>query len=139
MKTSWYIKNVSKKRVQLLHLTYDDINKDLSIKDVETNVEIVIFVENLERFNEQFNKIISLIPKIDASSEKISSHPAESYITEIRKKHKNAYKPWTKKDDEDLIYEFKKNRDLKMIAKKFDRQIGGIKSRLRKLKLIENI
>jgi hypothetical protein len=139
MKTSWYIKNVSKKRVQLLHLTYDDINKDLSIKDVETNVEIVIFVENLERFNEQFNKIISLIPKIDASSEKINSHPAESYITEIRKKHKNAYKPWTKKDDEDLIYEFKKNRDLKMIAKKFDRQIGSIKSRLRKLKLIENI
>ena len=139
MKTSWYIKNVSKKRVQLLHLTYDDINKDLSIKDVETNVEIVIFVENLERFNEQFNKIISLIPKIDASSEKINSHPAESYITEIRKKHKNAYKPWTKKDDEDLIYEFKKNKDLKMIAKKFDRQIGGIKSRLRKLKLIENI
>jgi len=139
MKTSWYIKNVSKKRVQLLHLTYDDINKDLSIKDVETNVEIVIFVENLERFNEQFNKIISLIPKIDASSEKINSHPAESYITEIRKKHKNAYKPWTKKDDENLIYEFKKNRDLKMIAKKFDRQIGGIKSRLRKLKLIENI
>ena len=139
MKTSWYIKNVSKKRVQLLHLTYDDINKDLSIKDVETNVEIVIFVENLERFNEQFNKIISLIPKIDVSSEKINSHPAESYITEIRKKHKNAYKPWTKKDDENLIYEFKKNRDLKMIAKKFDRQIGGIKSRLRKLKLIENI
>ena len=139
MKTSWYIKNVSKKRVQLLHLTYDDINKDLSIKDVETNVEIVIFVENLERFNEQFNKIISLIPKIDASSEKINSHPAESYITEIRKKHKNAYKPWTKKDDEDLICEFKKNKDLKMIAKKFDRQIGGIKSRLRKLKLIENI
>ena len=139
MKTSWYIKNVSKKRVQLLHLTYDDINKDLSIKDVETNVEIVIFVENLERFNDQFNKIISLIPKIDASSEKINSHPAESYITEIRKKHKNAYKPWTKKDDENLIYEFKKNRDLKMIAKKFDRQIGGIKSRLRKLKLIENI
>ena len=139
MKTSWYIKNVSKKRVQLLHLTYDDVNKDLSIKDVETNVEIVIFVENLERFNDQFNKIISLIPKIDASSEKINSHPAESYITEIRKKHKNAYKPWTKKDDENLIYEFKKNRDLKMIAKKFDRQIGGIKSRLRKLKLIENI
>lgn len=139
MKTSWYIKNVSKKRVQLLHLTYDDINKDLSIKDVETNVEIVIFVENLDRFNEQFNKIINLIPKIDASSEKLNSHPAESYITEIRKKHKNAYKPWTKKDDEDLIYEFKKNKDLKMIAKKFDRQIGGIKSRLRKLKLIENI
>lgn len=139
MKTSWYIKNVSKKRVQLLHLTYDDINKDLSIKDVETNVEIVIFVENLDRFNEQFNKIINIIPKIDASSEKLNSHPAESYITEIRKKHKNAYKPWTKKDDEDLIYEFKKDKDLKMIAKKFDRQIGGIKSRLRKLKLIENI
>ena len=29
MKTSWYIKNISNKRVQLLHLTYDDESKDL--------------------------------------------------------------------------------------------------------------
>ena len=54
MKTSWYIKNVSNKRVQLLHLTYDDVNKDLIIKDAETNAEIVIFVENLNDFNQQF-------------------------------------------------------------------------------------
>lgn len=32
MKTSWYIKNVSEKRVQLLHLTNDDANKNLEIK-----------------------------------------------------------------------------------------------------------
>ena len=38
------------KRVQLLHLTYDDVNKDLKIKDAETNAEIVIFVENLNDF-----------------------------------------------------------------------------------------
>ena len=41
MKTSWYIKNVSNKRVQLLHLTYDDASKDLEIKDAETNAKIV--------------------------------------------------------------------------------------------------
>ena len=32
MKTSRYIKNVSDKRLQLLHLTNDDANKDLEIK-----------------------------------------------------------------------------------------------------------
>ncbi len=138
MKTSWYIKNVSNKRVQLLHLTYDDVNKDLIIKDAETSAEIVIFVENLDDFNQQFKKITNLISKIDATSEEEQNSNAESYITAIRKKHKNAYKPWSKKDDKNLIDEFQKNHDLKNLAKKFNRQIGGIKSRLRKLKLIED-
>ena len=138
MKTSWYIRNVSNKRVQLLHLTYDDVNKDLIIKDAETSAEIVIFVENLDDFNQQFKKITNLISKIDATSEEEQNSNAESYITAIRKKHKNAYKPWSKKDDKNLIDEFKKNHDLKNLAKKFNRQIGGIKSRLRKLKLIED-
>ena len=138
MKTSWYIKNVSNKRVQLLHLTYDDVNKDLIIKDAETNAEIVIFVENLNDFNQQFKKITNLISKIDATSEEEQNSNTESYITTIRKKHKNAYKPWSKKDDKNLIDEFKKNHDLKNLAKRFNRQIGGIKSRLRKLKLIED-
>ena len=138
MKTSWYIKNVSNKRVQLLHLTYDDVNKDLIIKDAETNAEIVIFVENLNDFNQQFKKITNLISKIDATTEEEQNSNTESYITAIRKKHKNAYKPWSKKDDKNLIDEFKKNHDLKNLAKRFNRQIGGIKSRLRKLKLIED-
>ena len=138
MKTSWYIRNVSNKRVQLLHLTYDDVNKDLIIKDAETNAEIVIFVENLNDFNQQFKKITNLISKIDATSEEEQNSNTESYIAAIRKKHKNAYKPWSKKDDKNLIDEFKKNHDLKNLAKRFNRQIGGIKSRLRKLKLIED-
>ena len=138
MKTSWYIKNVSNKRVQLLHLTYDDVNKDLIIKDAETNAEIVIFVENLNDFNQQFKKITNLISKIDATTEEEQNSNTESYITAIRKKHKNAYKPWSKKDDKNLIDEFKKNHNLKNLAKRFNRQIGGIKSRLRKLKLIED-
>jgi hypothetical protein len=139
MKTSWYIKNVSNKRVQLLHLTYDDESKDLEIKDAETNSKIVLFIENLDNFNEQFKKIIKLISRIETINNKEIKSPSESYITEIRKKYKNGYKPWSKKDDNDLIHDFKKDYDLKIIAKKFDRQIGGIKSRLRKLKLIEDI
>ena len=79
-----------------------------------------------------------MISKIDATSEEEQNSNTESYITAIRKKHKNAYKPWSKKDDKNLIDEFKKNHDLKNLAKRFNRQIGGIKSRLRKLKLIED-
>ena len=43
MKTSWLIENISNKRVQLLHLTYDDESKDLEVKDAETNTKIFFF------------------------------------------------------------------------------------------------
>ena len=85
MKTSWYIKNISNKRVQLLHLTYDDESKDLEVKDAETNSKIVFFVENLNEFNNQFKKVISLINKIDPKNEKkVSSYG--DYIKKIRLK-----------------------------------------------------
>ena len=75
MKTSWDIKNVSNKRVQLLHLTYDDSSKDLEIKDAETNTKIVFFVENLKDFKNQLDKILDLINKIDPSTKsKFSDH-----------------------------------------------------------------
>ena len=101
MKTSWYIKNVSNKRVQLLHLTYDDESKDLEIKDAETNSKIVLFVENLKEFKDQFDKISGLISKIDPSNDNKNSKYSE-YIKKVRLKYSNAYKPWTKENDNKL-------------------------------------
>ena len=101
MKTSWYIKNVSNKRVQLLHLTYDDESKDLEIMDAETNSKIVLFVENLKEFKDQFDKISGLISKIDPSNDNKNSKYSE-YIKKVRLKYSNAYKPWTKENDNKL-------------------------------------
>ena len=137
MKTSWYIKNISNKRVQLLHLTYDDESKDLEIKDAETNLKIVFFLENLDEFNNQFKKVISLINKIDPKNEKkVSSY--SDYIKKIRLKYSNAYKPWTVEDDNKLKKMFLNGISKSNIAKSFHRGPGSILARLKKLKLIED-
>jgi len=137
MKTSWYIKNVSNKRVQLLHLTYDDIGKDLEIKDAETNSKIVLFIENLKDFKDQFDKISGLINKIDPSKDNKRSKYSE-YIKKIRLKYSNAYKPWTKEDDNKLQKMFLDGVTKANIAKAFNRGPGSILARLKKLKLIDD-
>ena len=108
MKTSWYIKNVSNKRVQLLHLTYDDESKDLEIKDAETNSKIVLFVENLKEFKDQFDKISGLISKIDPSND---NKLKKMFLDGVTKTN---------------------------IAKAFDRGPGSILARLKRLKLIDD-
>lgn len=137
MKTSWYIKNVSNKRVQLLHLTYDDIGKDLEIKDAETNSKIVLFIENLKDFKDQFDKISELINKIDPSKDNKSSKYSE-YIKKIRLRYSNAYKPWTKENDNKLQKMFLDGVTKANIAKAFNRGPGSILARLKKLKLIDD-
>jgi len=140
MKTSWYIKNVSNQRVQLLHLTYDDESKDLEIKDAETNSKIVIFVENLSDFKNQFDKIYKLIEKIDPRKNKTKNYGAKfsEHLKKIRIKFPNAYKPWSKENDIRLNKMFLDGKSQSEIAKFFQRGPGSIKSRLKKLGLIED-
>ena len=45
--------------------------------------------------------------------------------------------PWTKSDDEKLIMLFHENNSFEKIAEIFERNLGSIQSRLKKLKLIE--
>jgi hypothetical protein len=140
MKTSWYIKNISNQRVQLLHLTYDDESKDLEIKDAETNSKIVIFVENLSDFKNQFDKIYKLIEKIDPRKNKTKNYGAKfsEHLKKIRIKFPNAYKPWSKENDIRLNKMFLDGKSQSEIAKFFQRGPGSIKSRLKKLGLIED-
>tara|TARA_Y100000816_G_C25966813_1_gene504481 strand:+ start:127 stop:558 length:432 start_codon:yes stop_codon:yes gene_type:complete len=134
MKTSWDIKNVSNKRVQLLHLTYDDSSKDLEIKDAETNTKIVFFVENLKDFKNQLDKILDLINKIDPSTKsKFSDH-----LKKVRLKYINAYKPWSKENDTRLKKMYLNGVSKSEISKYFGRGPGSILARLKRLGLIED-
>lgn len=57
-----------------------------------------------------------------------------SYSVEnIRKKHRNAYQPWTAEEEAELIGYSKQGLKDAEIAQKLGRQIGGIKSRLEKI------
>lgn len=59
-------------------------------------------------------------------------------ITQIRKKYPKAYVKWTEEEENQLISDFTNNNlTINELSKKFQRQPGGIRSRLRKLGLIE--
>ena len=65
-----------------------------------------------------------------------SQKPTPQYIQRLREKYPNAYKPWSTKDDEQLQMLFSNGKPIKELVVIFRRNAGGIKSRLRKLKLI---
>jgi hypothetical protein len=58
-------------------------------------------------------------------------------LEKIRVKNPKAYTKWTEEEEAVLREKFLQNNNLKTIAKQMGRQVGGIKSRLIKLGLIE--
>jgi hypothetical protein len=56
---------------------------------------------------------------------------------ELREKHPNAYRPWSKEEDEDLKERFLSGEQGKELAQVFGRKPNAIKMRLIKLGLIE--
>ncbi|MBR4239655.1 MAG: hypothetical protein IKQ03_09630 [Prevotella sp.] len=54
-------------------------------------------------------------------------------IEEKRKKHPNAYKSWSKEDDELLMQMYSSGRTIKELSELFKRGIGAISSRIKKL------
>lgn len=61
----------------------------------------------------------------------------EERMAEIHTKHPRAYEPWEEEEDADLTRFFKGGMPVRVIAKKLQRQPSAIKSRLRKLKLLD--
>lgn len=57
-------------------------------------------------------------------------------IKAIRKTHPRAYKLWTRDEEERLIKLYKQGMTIKDLACEFQRQSGGIRSRLKKLGLL---
>jgi hypothetical protein len=58
-------------------------------------------------------------------------------IEEKRKKHINAYKKWTKEEDDTLKFKFGERKTLEELSFFFGRNISSIKSRIEKLELVK--
>lgn len=58
-------------------------------------------------------------------------------LAEIRAKHQNAYKKWTPGEEKEIVSHFKSGKSIRNISALSGRQVGGIRSRLIKLGLIE--
>lgn len=63
--------------------------------------------------------------------------PAKSY-TGIRRSFKDAYKPWTRAADEELLELYRQDLSIADIARQIERQPSAIMSRLRKLGIFYN-
>lgn len=60
-----------------------------------------------------------------------------SKLDKLRQKHPNAYRPWSKDDDDKLTTMFEEGLGVAKLVKEFGRQRGSINARLVKLGLIE--
>jgi superfamily I DNA/RNA helicase len=58
-------------------------------------------------------------------------------VDEIRERHKDAYRPWTDEQDEELTVMYCEGVNMRDVAKHFGRTKGAIKSRIKKLELEE--
>ena len=82
----------------------------------------------------QTSKIISEPVKKYAAKTSTSSLPVKKYSVEkSREVNKDAYKPWTASQDDELIYLYESDNSILDMAVHFGRTRGAIISRLRKL------
>lgn len=65
------------------------------------------------------------------------THQKAYSMSEIRKTHAKAYRPWTEEDDEQLEALFFEGKSTKELSQIFERNAGAIHSRIKKLKLKE--
>jgi F-box protein, helicase, 18 len=56
-------------------------------------------------------------------------------VEKIRKKHRAAYKPWTRELDDELTEKYREGIHVKELSKHFGRTRGAILSRIKKLEL----
>ncbi|MDQ5976982.1 MAG: helicase, partial [Patescibacteria group bacterium] len=61
----------------------------------------------------------------------------ESPLEQIRKTHAQAYRPWTEKEEAQLRRLFNRGMPVREIATVLGRQVGGVRSRMKRLELKE--
>lgn len=113
------------------------IPKNLMPSDFTTSNQIHI-IKNKEK-QESTEKTISTFSLKTKVSDNHKNNKEKAYsVKEIRKKYKNAYRPWTEKLDAQLTKMYDDGVSIGDIANHFDRKEGAIVSRLKKIGLIEN-
>lgn len=95
-----------------------------------------IFIDRSElfEFKEDIDKIIHYW---QLEAEQKTTSEKKYTLEEVRLKHGNAYLPWEKEADEYLIRLFKEGKSINELAEIFERNQGGIRSRLKKLGMLE--
>jgi hypothetical protein len=125
----------------------DVLKKDIEFKNKSVDAEKIfgsLSIDELKKMHDNF--VVACGGKISKNKEKEKTKSAPSTarlkknsepFAEIREKHPNAYKPWSKEQDEELKKLFTEGQKIKDLMKSFGRKRGGITARLEKLGLVE--
>ena len=104
---------------------------DLALKVDE---ETLAFDQQLKKGSEEALSELDSLPKCTITEdETLKTYSLEK----IREKHPSAYKKWTADEEASLVTGFQSGKSVVMLAEMLDRQVGGIRSRLIRLGLIE--
>ena len=66
----------------------------------------------------------------------ISIKPKSYPVDDLRGRHPSAYEKWTKEEEQRLLSEYNNGKTIRELAELLGRQPGGIRARLKKLKII---
>jgi hypothetical protein len=112
------------------------LKKDIEFKKKSGEAEKVfgsLSADELKKMHENF--VVACGGKILKNKNKVIKR-GEPYA-EIRAKHPNAFRPWSKEQDEELKKLFTEGQKIKDLMETFGRKRGGITARLEKLGLVE--
>lgn len=117
-----YFFNVKQSNAGIKYLTIRE-----SSKEDKSGNRIIIFQEHLQRFREGLSIAFSQF------EEKISY---KNKLEKVRKIHPRAYMKWTEEDDIQLKNDYVQGKSINALANFFQRRPGAIRTRLKKLGLI---
>jgi hypothetical protein len=95
---------------------------------------VMVFEEDIEDFIVSFTQCLASYHKLK-EAQLFETKPKT--FSEIRGNHPNAYMPWTTNDDEKLEGLYCEGKTSKELAELFQRNVGAINSRIKKLGLRE--
>ena len=124
-----------------LKVSPEVLKKDIDFKN-KSKEALQVFgklsVGDLKKMHDNFvvacrGKVKKEITKLETEGAPSTARPKA--FAEIREKHPNAYRPWSKGQDEELRKLFNSGISVADLTKKFGRKRGAITSRLEKLGL----
>ena len=119
---------------------------DMAAKVPESKVEMLNvsgvgehkFVKYGERFLVLIEECVADYPEMVQNKKETSHNDESNCFTKIREKHAGAYMSWTEEEDRKLSNEYKSGQfSIHDLSEIHGRTRGAIRSRLKKLKLIE--
>lgn len=91
----------------------------------------------IQNANEEDKEVASM-PNLPLGQTTGVNNVEKAYsVDEVRTRHKDAYKPWTEELDDELTIMYCEGVNVKDLAKHFGRTKGAIRSRIKKLELVD--